>query len=138
MKNYFEIQKKSDMVEIFGANLAREVLGVHRGNWKAKPQCVTIVETKPAFYLGDGDCLLAYGIDLVSEKVGRSHFCGSGDCAINYPEQQVTGIKAPANKALMFVHSYWNGRNTSWTITVVYEDPSIFVHETKLLKENNG
>lgn len=84
------------------------------------PRAIYFHDTKPEFYLDNGDVLHGYGVDLVTGKVLGSHYCGSGCSTIHHRAEQLSsGAQAPNGRALMFVHEYWNGKNMSWTVTVV-------------------
>jgi hypothetical protein len=114
------INKKIDLETVFGKKVTETVLSFRNASMKRLPTRVEIRADKPEFHLNDGSILRAYGVDLETGEVVKEHYCGSGDSAINHPEQFTTGqVKLPTNKALMFVECYWNGRNMSWTLTVV-------------------
>ena len=117
-----KIKVKADLEQVLGKKLAANLLSRARSaHMKRLPYDVTFAKTKPQFFLGDnGDTLTAYGADLASGEILGEKYCGSADTILNhFTEQQGEGIEAPSGKAMIFVHSYWNGRNHSWSVTVV-------------------
>ena len=117
-----KIKVKADLEKALGKTLANNLLNAARtGHMKKLPYDVTFTNKKPQFCLGDnGDTLTAYGVDLASGTVTGEKYCGCADTILNhFAEQQVEGLQAPDGKAMVFVHSYWNGRNHSWNVTVV-------------------
>jgi len=116
------IKVKADLEKALGKKLANNLLAVARNaNMKRLPSGVSFVTKKPTFYLGDnGDTLHAYGADLETGAITGEKYCGSADTVLNhFAEQQSEGLEAPEGKAMIFVHSYWNGRNHSWSVTIV-------------------
>jgi hypothetical protein len=120
-----EIQKIADMERALGKTLARNLLAWAKkdgGSLMNKPRWIEFVAVKPEFHLNDGDTLDALAVDLVTGTIQGQRYCGSGDTAINHPEQFDATYKAPQDKGMLFIRAYWNGRNTSWTVTVVSEN----------------
>lgn len=123
----FEIKKIADLEKILGKSLTRNIL-----NWAknqqglmAKPRRVEVHTIKPEFYLSDGDTLHALAVDLASGDILGERYCGSGDTAINHPEQFDNTYTAPKDKAMFFIRSYWNGRNHSWIIHCVVANDNL-------------
>lgn len=116
-----KIKVKADLENVLGKKLAASLLAaVKNGNLKRLPSSVTITNVKPSFHLSDGDTLHAYGADLAANAITGQVYCGSGDTTMHHAAQQLgEGQSAPDGKALIMVHSYWNGRNHSWAVTVV-------------------
>lgn len=115
-----KISKIADLETCLGKGLARDLVERRRTTMMRLPRSVKFVETKPKFYLNDGGTLKAYAVDLVAGRIVAEHFCGSSDTVMNHAGEQLgEGDQAPHNGALVFVETYWNGRNTSWSVTVV-------------------
>src|SRR5512138_2622781 len=116
-----EIKKKADLKKVLGGNIAKTVLAFRDSSLMQRlPKSVEFHDSKPAFYLNDGDTLQGYGIDIETGQILGSHYCGSTDTALHHTTEQFSeGAEAPMNKALVFVREYWNGRNMSWNVTVV-------------------
>ena len=113
---------KADVERVLGEKLAANLLKTRTAHMKRTPNSITFCETKPSFALSDGDILHAYGANIETGEITGERFCGSGDSAINHPEQGAEGYEAKPGYALIFVHAYWNGRNHSWVVTVVCKD----------------
>ena len=115
------IKNNADLDAALGAKLGKAVRGLRNDSQQRLPRRVEFVREKPAFYLNDGSILRAYAIDLVSGTVLGSVSCGtgSGEFRADVALQNSTGQTAPDNHALMFVESFWNGRNHSWALTIV-------------------
>ena len=113
------IKKQIDLENVLGKQLANTVKSWRGQLMKKLPSSVYFTETKPAFYLDDGSTLKCYAIDLANSKVIGERYCGSADTSIMHKEQFNETAKAPENFALFFVETYWNGRNMSWSLTVV-------------------
>jgi len=115
-----EIKKKADLEAYLGKKLAKAVLSFGGGSRKKKPSAIEFLETKPKFYLNDGDTLHCYGVDLETSEITGERYCGSSDTAYMHREEQFgEGHTAPNNKALLFIQSYYNGRNMSWEVTLI-------------------
>lgn len=118
-KDTVEIKKIADLENIFGKKLAAAIIKECRGeDMMAKPRRVGFYSEKPAYYLNDGDVLDFYAVNIEAQTIVGHHFAGSADSAINHPEQFTMGQKVTGD-AVLAVVSYWNGRNTSWTIDVI-------------------
>jgi hypothetical protein len=114
------IKRKADLEAALGRDLARTVMGFRdSSDMRRLPSGISFHDVKPAFHLNDGDTLTAYGVEL-SGKVRGSHYCGSAESVLNHLSDQFSeGAQAPENHAIIFMRTYWNGRNTSWDLTVV-------------------
>nr|BFD64814.1 hypothetical protein BdHM001_34950 [Bdellovibrio sp. HM001] len=118
-----EIQKKADLVSVLGEKLATALIKSFRGDSnlvKRLPRVVHIVNSKPSFAVNDNGSLTAYRANLNTLEIEDSHYCGSGDSTLNNLEAQLSvgGVPQRGN-IVMFCETYWNGRNHSWTLTVV-------------------
>lgn len=116
------IRVKADLEKALGKKLANNLIKVARSpQMKRLPSGVQFRKQKPQFCLGDnGDTLHAYGADISTGEITGEVYCGSADTILNhFHQQQSEGLEAPEGKAIIFVHSYWNGRNHSWSVTVV-------------------
>ena len=114
-----QVKKKADLEVALGKDLTKTVWGLRNAQWKRCPSSLSFTDVKPAFYLNDGGTLRAYGVDLQTGKITGERYCGSADTAIHHPEQFNETATSPDNHALMFIETYWNGKNTSWSITLV-------------------
>lgn len=118
-----QIKKTVDLAECLGAPIAKLVkTQMRKGDyWKRLPQSVTFRETKPAFYLNDGDTLHAYLVDLNKGEVVGSVYCGSSDTAIHHGKEQFSeGQTGQDGFAVFFVETYYAGNGkTAWAVTVV-------------------
>jgi hypothetical protein len=120
-----QIKKIAELENTLGKTLARNILAYMKRDknmgigYTRVPNRVEFHKVKPEFHLSDGDCLDAIAVDLTTGVIEGSRYCGSGCSAINHPEQFDNTYKAPDNKALIFIKSYWNGRNSSWVLYVV-------------------
>lgn len=119
-----QIKKIADLEQALGKTLARNILAWAKtqSGIMRKPRSVRFVSVKPEFHLNDGDTLNALAVDLSTGTILGDRYCGSGDSAINHPEQFDSTYKAPQDKAMLFIRAYWNGVNHSWVITVVSEN----------------
>ena len=112
-----QIKKDADMVNVFGSTIAKMIkTTMTPNNAKKKPVLVSLVETKPAFYLNDGATLQVFAVIISTGEVLGSRYCGSADTAHIHLEQFTEGVTAPDNCALFFVEREGNGL---WTLTVV-------------------
>jgi hypothetical protein len=116
----FAVKKKTEFEQMFGKKLADEIIKEVRksGGRRLLPSSVIVCNTKPAFYLNDGDTLRAYRLDLINQKIIGEHWCGSGDTTINHKEQMAEG-EFPDSETILFVREMWNGSTMSWYLTVV-------------------
>jgi hypothetical protein len=121
MYNSVEIKKKADLAKVFGKVLSDKICKEFGGGLKqVKPKRVYFHEEKPSFALSSGDTLHAFGVNLKEATITGKKYCGSEDSAFMHQKEQFGEGGCPEDgQALCFVHAYWNGRNHSWTITVV-------------------
>jgi len=116
------VKKMADLEAVFGTKVAKVVKGFRKSFMKVLPSTIMLTETKPAFYLNDGGMLWCYALNLDTGEILGSRYCGSGDSAVNSPEQFNETAKAPGNHALLFVETYPSTANHPWTLTVVSPD----------------
>ncbi|RYF12825.1 MAG: hypothetical protein EOO40_00240 [Deltaproteobacteria bacterium] len=115
-----DIKKAADLDVLLGKKIAKVIKTFGGGMMKRLPGAVYVVREKPKFYLDDGGTLRAYGLDIAAGKLTGEKYLGCADTAINNMAGQFTeGHHAPAGHAMLFVESFWNGRNHSWTLTIV-------------------
>ena len=120
-----DIKKISDLEECIGKKTARAIINRiqsdnQKGTVRKRPSTVHFHNTKPEFYLNDGETLKLYLIDLEKQEIEGEYYCGSGDTAINHKREQFSsGLHCKAGFAYFFITKYWNGKNSSWDITVV-------------------
>lgn len=114
------IKKKADLENCLGKSLAGQLLKRRSSQMKRVPSWVTFCEQKPSFAVDDNGTLRAYAVNLESGQILNERYCGSGESAINHLDEQFNETAtAPFNHALVFVETFWNGRNHSWSVTVV-------------------
>jgi len=115
------IKKKADLETALGKKLAANVAKLRGGNVTLKryPSMITFTAVKPKFCLDDGTTLHVYPVNLETCEIGEPRYCGCYDTIFNHPEQLNETATAPDNRAMMFIEKYWNGRNTSWSLTMV-------------------
>jgi hypothetical protein len=125
-----EVKKNVDLIEALGNQVALTVKGfAKKGSMKRLPSVVRFTETKPQFHLGAGSLLYAYVIDIASGKVLADKYCGSCDSVIHYGNEHFSeGQRSQSGIAVMYVESYYNGRNHSWDLTVISEDICKQIH----------
>lgn len=115
-----KIEKKADVLVVLGNTLGVNILNLRRANWKKLPHSIDLTETKPSFGLNDGGTLDSYAVDLKTGEILSNHYCGSADSAVHHKVEQFSeGHTPPDNTAIVFIETCWNGRNTSWFVTVV-------------------
>lgn len=118
-----KIKLKADLERVLGSGLAKTVMGLRGASMKRLPTYVTFKTAKPSFALSDGDTLSAYAVNLATGEISREKYCGSGDSYLHHrKEQDSEGFVPPKGTALLFIQTYWNGRNTSWNLYVVSEE----------------
>ena len=118
--NRLTIKKAADLDAIFGKKLAKAIKGLRGQTYRRIPSAVTLTETKPQFHLDDSATLKAFVLDLAKGEIVASHYCGSYDTILHHKEEQLgEGQKASEGMAVCFLETYYNGRNTSWELTVV-------------------
>ena len=115
-----KITKIAQLETLLGRTLAQEVIKLRTSNMKRLPTYVDFKAAKPSFCLNDGDTLHAYAVDLVTNEITNNKYCGSNDSAYMHQQEQFAeGHTAPENKAFLFISKYWNGKNTSWDLTII-------------------
>ena len=113
------VKKKADLETALGKKLAANVAKLRKGDDRRYPSLITLTATKPSFALNDGSMLDAYSVNLQTCEIGNHRYCGSADTSYMHLEQFNETATAPDNHVLMFIERYWNGKNMSWSLTMV-------------------
>jgi hypothetical protein len=117
------VKKKAELEAVLGKKLANNLLkSARKGFMKMLPFQVEFVESKPKFYLDNGDMLKAYAFDLEGNLLGEA-YCGSGDTVMHHSGAQLgEGQKAPEGTIVAFVNTYASSQNHPWVLTIVSND----------------
>lgn len=117
------IKKKADLEATLGKNLANSLLKAGRKKFmKMLPMSVDFKESKPKFYLDNGDMLRAYAFDLEGNLLGEA-YCGSGDTVMHHAGVQLgEGQAAPKGVIVAFINTYASSQNHPWSLTIVSSD----------------
>jgi hypothetical protein len=118
-----QVNKLGDIDAVLGKQLSRELIKLvteGKSYLRKKPFQIQIVESKPAFYLGDYDTLTCYAVDMQAGQIVGEKYCGSYDSALNHQAEQFSeGFQVESGKALIFVTVICS---KVWEITIVSSD----------------
>jgi hypothetical protein len=115
-----DCKKKEDVEKALGKSLANNLLkAARKGFMKRVPFSITFTDSKPQFYLDNGDMLKAYAFDMQGNLLGEA-YCGSGDTVLHHAGVQLgEGQKAPQGVIVAFVNTYASSSNHPWSLTIV-------------------
>jgi hypothetical protein len=116
-----KIKNKADLESVLGKTLTSNFMKVARKEFmKTKPMSVNFSETKPKFYLDNGDMLRAYLVDIETSQVLAEAYCGSGDTVLFHAGVQLgEGQRVPDGQAILFVNTYASSQKHPWFLYVV-------------------
>ena len=116
-------KKKIEVINFLGKTLANTVLSLRRSEWRMLPANICITNETSPVYLPDSGTLHTLTVEEFTGKIIENKFGGSYDSCINFADEQFSSGKKPQDGYVIIqLDTYWNGRNTSWNITVIKND----------------